>query len=342
MDKRSRYINRKPGAADENRAGNWFEDDILLNHEDSVLFGNLSEYMKGRQDIEDVKNDPALSGTEKDVREMISDYNKNISANKDNENFIRGIFAESAPEEEIHNEISKIKQEVRESHLNEITVEWVKEWHEKRQRGGRNPETEEIKDFITSSLKSEESEPVKTLKTDNRKGFSRTLLVRYVSLSAAAVIGVFIIVRTLLPSSDPDKLYKSYYEPFKAVSAITRSAASDGTDEYSAALEGYKLGDYQTASAGFSSVILKDTSNIAPRFFMGVAQMSLGNYDQAVNLLSSIPGRPGEYHKEAVWYLGLAYLKTGEKDKAAGCFSLLAQSPGFYSERAGKILRRLE
>jgi TolA-binding protein len=171
---------------------------------------------------------------------------------------------------------------------------------------------------------------------------SRTHLTRYVSLSAAAVISAFILLRTLLPSSDPEKLFKSNYEPFKAVSSITRSAESGETDAYSSALEQYRLGNYQTATAGFSTAILKDTSSIAPRFFMGLAQMGMGNYDQAVNLLSGISGRSGEYHKEAVWYLGLAYLMEGEKEKAAGCFGLLAQSPGFYSERAGKIFRRLK
>lgn len=342
MKRQNRDIYGKPLAADNNRASNWFEDALLLNPEDSDLFGNITDYMKGRRDIEDVKNDPALSVTDKAVREMISDYNKNISGNSENESFIKGVLAESAPENEIHDEISKIKQEVKNNHLDKITVEWVKEWHEKRQSKGFNPDTEKIKDFITSSLNSEESEPAGSLNAENNKGQGRTLVVRYFSLSAAAVIGILIIVRTLLPSYDPDKLFKSYYEPFKAVSGVTRSAASDETNAFSAALEQYRHGDYQTATAGFSSVVLKDTSNIASRFFMGIAQMGSGNYDQAVKLLSSVTGRTGEYHKEAVWYLGLAYLKTGEKEKAAGCFSLLAKSPGFYSGRAGKILRRLE
>jgi TolA-binding protein len=341
MNTKSGYINGKPIASDRKQADDWFEDDLLPSSEDLAIFGTVTDYLKGRQDIEDVKNDPALSITDEAVKEMISDYNKNISGNKDNEIFIKGIFAECASEEKMNDEINQIKQEVRNNNLNELTAEWVKDWHEKRQKGGRNPETEEIKDFIASSLKSDDA-PVKNIKNENPKGHSRKLFTRYISLSAAAVLGAFILVRTLHPSSDPETLYKSYYEPFKAVSPVTRNAVSHEKDAYSIALEQYRLGDYQTASAGFSAVFLKDTSKIAPRFFMGVAQMETGKYDLAINTLYSISDRSGEYHKEAVWYLGLAYLKTGEKEKASGCFKMLAQSPGFYSDRAEKILRRLK
>ena len=49
-----------------------------------------------------------------------------------------------------------IKHEIRNNNINEISAEWVKEWHEKKQRnGGRDPKTEEIKDFITSSINSD-------------------------------------------------------------------------------------------------------------------------------------------------------------------------------------------
>lgn len=343
MNRRTRYINGKSGAAMGNRAMNGFEDDLNLNSDDSALFGKISEYIKGRLDIEDVRNDPALPGTEEAVKEMIMDYNKNISGNKDNEKFIRDIFAERASEEKITYEISHIKQEIGNSKLNEISAEWVKEWHGKRQRnGGRDPITDEIKNFITSSLNSEESAPAKSLNDGRKKGLSRFLFARYVSLSAAALIGVFILVRTLLPSYNPEKLFNSYYEPFSVISSVTRGTTANEPDSYQAAVESYKTGDYQTAASGFSDAILKDSSVLAPRFLMGLTQLALENYDQAIDHLSLIADRSGEYRKEAGWYLGLACLKTGDKAKAAECFELLAQSPGFYSGRSEKILRRLK
>lgn len=343
MNRRTRYINGKSGAAMGNSAFKGFEDDLLINSEDSAIFGTISEYMKGRLDLEEVRNDPALPSMDNVVREMISDHRVHGAKRTDDEKFIRDILTGVTLEKKIMDEISHIKQEIENSNINEISEEWVKEWHEKRQKNiGKNAKTEEIRDFIISSLEPEKSEPEISLNHKEGMGFKRSLLVRYISLSAAAVIVIFVLIRTLLPSSDPEKLFNSYYEPFNVVSPVTRSLTTNEPDSYQTAVERYKLGDYQTAALGFSDAILKDTSVIAPRFFMGITQLALENYDQAIDLLSGIAGRSGGYHKEAGWYLGLAYLKAGEKEKAAECFELLAQSPGYYSERAGKILRRLK
>jgi TolA-binding protein len=78
---------------------------------------------------------------------------------------------------------------------------------------------------------------------------------------------------------------------------------------------------------------------MSSRFFLGITQMELGNYEQAENILEDVISHQGEYTKEARWYLGLAYIKTGNKQKAHECFEILAKSPGFYSGRAEKILR---
>ena len=86
MNNRIKNINGKP-------AGNGSESDLIANSEDSALFETISNYMKGMADLEDVKNDPALSGTKETVKNMISDYSKNISGNSDNEKFIRKTFA---------------------------------------------------------------------------------------------------------------------------------------------------------------------------------------------------------------------------------------------------------
>jgi TolA-binding protein len=274
---------------------------------------------------------------------MISDYRANRTNNTSNKNFVRDNFTVTNPERKISEEISNIKFEIHRSHVNVLTAGWVKEWHEKKKKDIlKDSKSKEIRDFVTSSLESENVEPEIKLNKKEGSGIKRSLLIRYISLSAAAVIGVFILIRTLLPSSDPEKLYKSYYKPFNVISAITRGATGNSQDEYSASLEKYRLGDYQTAAAGFSSILLNDTSIIAPRFFMGITQMAMGKYSQAVSMLSGIARRSGEYRKETIWYLGLSYLKTGEKTKAVKCFDLLAQSPGFYSEPSTEILRRLK
>jgi len=298
--------------------------------------------MKGRIDLEEVRNDPALPGIEGIVSDMIADYNKNKIPNVDNEKFISDVFNEEASDKKIMDEIFQIKHEISNSNINEISAEWVNNWNGKRQgNGNKDWKTKKNRDFITSSLNHDKSISEKRITAERKKGLKRSLPL-YFSLSAAAIIIAFVFLNILSPSYNPAKLFNSYYEPLNAVLPFTRSLNADQPDSYASAIEKYKLGDYQSAAIEFSNAMLKDNSAIIPRFYMGITQLELGNVDQAINLLSEVSGSLGEYGKDARWYLGLAYLKTGEKGKASACFEILAQTPGFYQKRADKILRRLK
>ncbi len=333
MTRRIKHIKSKPADATRIKTSNGFDEDIISDNGDSAIFKNISEFMKGYLDIEDVKSDPSFSGVKEDVEEMILDYNQNISRNKDNEKFIRETFSKMVTDENLEDEISNIEKEIGDNNLNKITSEWVNEWHKKKQSMGvPDPNTEERRDFIARSIKSEVHKPVKT----------KLLYVRYTSLLAAALIGAFILIRTLLPSGNQDKIFDSYYKPFDAISPVTRSLNNNETDIYSLAIGSYKTGDYDRAAREFSEIILKDPTVVSPRFFMGLTQLALKNYDQTINLLSGVINDSGEFSKEAKWYLGLTYLKSGNKPKAVECFENLAKSTGFYSERSEAILRRLK
>jgi hypothetical protein len=341
MKKQNKKINGKSEKASDQASGKGFDDNGTLNIEDAALFGWISDYMKGRLDLEEVRNDPGLPEMDKMVKLMITDYNKNKSKSKNNENFIRDTFSENITDDKMLDEISHIKLEISKSNVNDISADWVMEWHEKRQKQGvSDHKTIEIKNFITDSLDSEEDDIVEN-KPVKKQSISRTLLIRYTSIAAAAIIGAFVLVNSLTPSYDSDKLFNSYYEPWNVVSPVTRGINPE-PGNYISAIESFKLSDYQAASAGFAAAIIDDPSAIAPRFLLGVTEISLGNYNKAIDLLSSIETIPGEFGKETQWYLGLAYLKTGDNENAAECFELLAMSPGYYSERAEKILRRLK
>lgn len=326
-----------------NRTKNGFENDMPAYNGDSDLFESVGEYMKGRLDIEDVKNDPALSSTRDIVKEMISDYNKNISGKKVNEKFIKDIFSGALSENKLSNEIRFIKQEIDDKNLNLITSEWVKEWHEKKQKIGiPDPKTEEIRNFVNTSINSSVNEPLKSTTEGRKKTSGRSLFVRYASIAAAALIGIIIVVSTLLPFSNSEKLFNSYYTPFEAISPVTRSINNIEATKYSAAIGSYKTGDYQKAAAGFAEVLKKDPLAVSSQFFLGLSQLAMQNYGQTIVLLSEVANDSGEYSKEARWYLGLSYLKTGDEQKAAGCFEYLSKSNGFYRESSEKILRRLK
>jgi TolA-binding protein len=326
----------------ESNSWNYSDDDIIFDSEDSAIFDKYNEYMKGRLDIEEVMSDPSLKIIESEVRNMITGYENKTTRNEDNERYISDSLKGINEEKNTLKDIYEIKLDTETSDVNEESAGWVKEWQEnKKKESDKKPETDERIDFIKRSLVAEINEPATNTHHNDNNGTKRSLVIRYVTISAAAVIGLFVLIRVLLPSPDPEKLYESYYEPFKVVSSATRDIAENRTDGYSTAVEMYKAGDYEAAAAGFSNIMLNDTSFAEPRFLMGVTQMAMGKYDQSIDLLGSIAGRSGEYRKEAFWYLGLAYLKTGEKVKAAKCFEFLSGSPGFYCERSKKLLRRL-
>jgi TolA-binding protein len=317
--------------------------DPLFEINDLMLFETISEYMKGWLDIEDVKNDSALAVANETVMDMLTDYNKNIPGNKENEKFIKEIFSSEAKTDSLHEEVDIIKKEIRNNKLNVLTSEWVREWQEKKQMNGViDPEGEEIRNFITGAINSASNEPKRIKFKGAKKGSVRRLFALYSSLAVAALLGVFILIRTLLPSSDTNKLFNSFYKPFEAVSPVTRSINSITTDKYATAIESYRTGNYQKAAIGFAELLQEDKFVVSSQFFLGLSQLAINNYDQAINLLAATANNSGEYGKEARWYLGLAYLKTANKQKASECFEYLTSTGGFYSERSEKILRRLK
>ena len=335
-------MNKRIGNIKSKAAINDFDDHFMTDSDDSALFESIGEYMKGVLDIEEIRNDPALSIARGTVENMISDYNNNIAVNKENEKFIRESFSDKKTTDAVSEEIKNIRKEIADNRLNEITSEWVKEWHEKKQRSGINDaKTEEIRNFISGSISSPVKEPLKIIDEDNNKVSRIWLFARYATLSAAALIGVFLLIRTLLPSSDPDKLFDSYYKPFDAMSPVTRSNNNVETDSYSSAIESYKTGNYQEAAILFAGIMQKDPKAGSAQFLLGLSQLANKNFNQAINLLSGVANDSGEYGKEARWYLGLTYLKTANKQKATECFEYLARSNGFYRERSEEILRRL-
>jgi TolA-binding protein len=342
MNRQERHIKHRPMKGPGKITWIRFENEFTSDSEDQILFESIGQSVKGFLDIEDVKNDPALSAARVTVKDMMSDYMRNVSANRDNERFIKSIIEEEKQIYKTSDDLKFISQEIDEKNLNLITSEWVKEWHEKKQKiGERDPKAEEIRHFITDAINSPVAEPVISATDGHKIRYKSRLFVRYISLTAAAMIGVFIIIRTLLPDPNPEGLFNSYYKSFDAVSPVTRSINNNEADIYSSAINNYKSGDYKAAAAGFDAVLSKEPLSRQARFFLGLSQLALDNYNPAISILSDVANDSGEYGKEAKWYLGLSYLKTGNRLKAQECFEYLVKSDGFYHERSENILRRL-
>jgi hypothetical protein len=339
MNRHNENIDGNTGQHENN---SWADSDMMLSPRDSALFGTISNYMTGCLDIEDVKSDPLFKETDDAAREMISGFDNKAPMHMPYAKFIRENFTGENEEEKLADEINDIKRESTENNLVKITAGWVREWDENRLNGvSPDAMSDERKEFITNALVEAESDFERSAHAGKRKSLKKIFSARLALPAAAALIGAFFLIKLLLPSYNPDKLFEKYYEPMSAISPVTRSADAGGAKNYASAIESYNKKNYQAATIAFSDAILKDPLNMSSRFFMGIAQMELGNYDQAENILENVISRQSEYLKEARWYLGLAYIKTGNTQKAHECFEILAKSPGFYSGRAEKILRRL-
>ena len=337
--------NNNDKSREEPVTDSWDDADhkVLSSEEDAALFKIISASFTGLLDIQELKSDPAYSDTNDMVKQVIAEYQKNTRHNKDNEKFIRESFNGKTREAYLEKEIGQIKQEINSSNLNNISAEWVKEWHEKKQmNGGKDRKTEEIKEFIANSLKLQENKTEIKKSAGKKRRLIRRLVISYTMLAAAAIMGAVFLIRPLLPSYNPDKIFSKFYEPLPVLSSVTRSIDAGENEAFASALQSYKGGNYPDAATGFSQAMIKETASLSPRFYLGITQIALQDYNKAIDLLDDVASQQSELSKDARWYLGLAYIKAGNKGKASECFALLAKSTGFYSERSEKILRRLK
>jgi TolA-binding protein len=322
----------------------WYdpENDILLPEEDKELFGMIGEVMKGKFDIEDAGNDPCFAETDRMAADIVSEYNKKEKMNRELEKFINaGVSFQNDPGK-IGEEIKDINKEIKEIELDTIAADLVGKWNDQKQKNIKDPVKKEISDFVKGAA-DRLTNAVPESEGSNVKRAGRSIYIKYISLAAAVVAGAIFILKILLPSADPEKLFTEYYQPLSAVQSVTRGAGNDAASAaFSSALESYRNGRYEEAFLGFSDITAKDTSFLPARFFAGLTDIALGKYDQASQLLKEVAGRGSEYTKETFWYLGLTLLRTGDKESAAGYFSKLSGSPGYYSDRSGEILRRLK
>jgi TolA-binding protein len=342
LDGNSRYNDDKFRVAPVDSSWNDPDYDGVFSAGDLGLFAEIGEYIQAVLDIEDVKGDHAYSSAADAAALMTAAYAENYEGNLEIERFIRDSLAEQTSDGKLRDEINQIKQEIDQSNLNEISSEWVKEWLDKKDKNeGKDPRTEKIREFITGSLNQEEKISREKPEGKKQRISGKSLIIRYSSLAAAVVIGAVFLIRSLLSTGDTQKLFTRYYEPFNAVSAVTRGTGTNGNLVFNRAVESYKSGDYPAAETGLSDAMLDESTSLPASFFLGITEIELNNTGKAIKLLGGVANRQSEYAKEATWYLGLVYIKAGNKIKARECFEILARSPGFYSDRSEKILRRL-
>lgn len=319
------------------------ENDTNLNVSDYYMDQEIKRIMTIQFDLKEIKEDP---GYKKVVSEIKNAAHKNPVKDlkyKEREQFISGPLRKEKNKVIMAEEIKTFRYEMGKSNINEITAEWVNEWHRKKQNEYAS-KAKERNDFITAALKKPAPEESITLVHDLpiTQKTNKLRINRYIATSvAAAVIAGVLLFTRLVPSSNSDKLFNSYYEPYEAISPVMRDG-NTAAGTYSSAIMYYKAGDMAKAASYFEESFSSDPSLRSPVFYLGLTDLATGKYEDAIKRFTSITAVPGLYSKEAQWYLGLSYLKNGNIDSAKACFTTLAETGGYYMERSAEILRRLK
>jgi TolA-binding protein len=312
---------------------------LLQKRED--LFLSERETNKAILDIMEIKNDNSLGFVSSTTQTMVDEFIQNPEKYQDQRDFVLKSLNEPKRTKKIAKEISLIKKEIVETRINEITDKWVNESLERNKKSEiSNLQYEADRDFVSESLSSGKNNVLYKTPLGNNKR-KRTLTLQIIGLTAA-VTAIFLIIRTLTPSSNLEEIYAKYYKPFNAISSISRSTESTYDKLYNQGIELYKQTKYQSAAEAFNKLIQNDTLNYAAYFFSGITQLELGNNINADVLLSKVNDFSSDFKNEALWYLALSYIKTREKDKAIFYLKTLSKSGGFYQTQAREILRILK
>ncbi|HPE85721.1 MAG: hypothetical protein PHU97_09880 [Bacteroidales bacterium] len=163
-------------------------------------------------------------------------------------------------------------------------------------------------------------------------------------VAAAAGMGVLITagVLSLTPRSyTADKLFKMYYQPDKAL-IVNRSGR--GNVNIVEALMKFQKKEFEAASQMFEQILVKESDNIALRFYSGISYIETEKYDKAIEAFNYIiENNDNLYVEHAEWYLALCYLKQEKTSEARIQLLRIAnEEDGFYKADAEKILEKLE
>lgn len=312
--------------------------------EDRALDARIKVFRRAGFDLQEIMSDPFLEETRTEISNMMAAQVsiKDKDSYQEKQNFIKSSLHKTGSNTKT--EITNIK--ISKSDINELSAEWVREWHKKKQMQGSSPADQERKDFISASIKSQEiihsdkftesAEPIIIPQKKSR-------ILRFTSLAAAAVLGIFITFRVLVPSGNTEKIFADFYKPYEdAVTLVTRGVTNETTSIYNKAVYDYKSGRYEEASIGFAQSASLNPSLGTPSYYIGLVSMERGDYDKAIDHFNVVISSSGNFVKESKWYLGLTYLKTGEKEKAAECFRQLVNTGGYFTKPSEKVLRRLK
>ena len=159
----------------------------------------------------------------------------------------------------------------------------------------------------------------------------------------AAVIAILLtlggFVYQNLISNSEEKLFASYFEPYRNVVYPTVRSTTDNSimDQ---AFTAYENLDYQNATVHFES-LLREDKNDTITFYLANSYMQLSRSSDALALLQS--KNNSVFEQERNWYIALAYLQQKERQNALTYLRKVLQGNGvFMKKEAQELIQKLD
>ncbi|AFL81154.1 hypothetical protein Aeqsu_1671 [Aequorivita sublithincola DSM 14238] len=196
---------------------------------------------------------------------------------------------------------------------------------------------EEIEDSIRQSKIKEFHSQVRVAErgTDVRKLPARNLNSKILWYSIAAVmVGLIGIFWMMQSNSTSEKIFAENFKP--DIGLPLKMGATNNLEFYEGMLD-YKQENYNEAIAKWEVLIKDNPENDTVNYFLGVANLALGNADKSLKFLQNETRfQQGIFKEDAAYYTALAKIKKGEFEEAK---ILLNKYP---SDRNTKLLKLLQ
>jgi hypothetical protein len=182
------------------------------------------------------------------------------------------------------------------------------------------------------------------LSDQQKKAFNLSLFLK-IAAAVLLVAGLAAVAYYGQRPADPEQLFLTHFEPYpNTLTQTNRSEASPGeaSDEVADAMRSYGAGNFSQAAVALDRVLSRATSTdderMALAFYRGVANLRLGNTQQARSDLTKISQSDTILAEPATWYIGLSYLREGDVTAAKEILEQLRRGQGDYAARAAKLI----
>ncbi|MBK9292783.1 MAG: tetratricopeptide repeat protein [Bacteroidetes bacterium] len=165
---------------------------------------------------------------------------------------------------------------------------------------------------------------------------SRRTLAYAASLLLLATLGI-LLWQNVFSNRHHHKLYAAYYQP-EPVSFAVRSTTMGSDQPVMLGLNYFEQGNFAKAIESFN----QSPGNAMGKLYNGLANMELGNFEQAIAQFKSIlAGQDNLFTDQAAWYLSMCYLKTNKTKELESMLRQIASGRSIYKTKAQKLMKEL-